>query len=304
MSAAVQTTFPPGPGTNCTDLSFADLSKQLEEDLHTTATATLVSAVISTLGSLYVLLFAALRCRERRQKQRRSGLKQRWSEWCAMHSTTVIVLNVTVSCLCISLLLITESSWTLSNISNRHEWQIQERGTCSFFAFLVQLLQWAVMCWNICISIVYTNVGQRSQKWLFVTVSAAVVWTIAVLMAAVPMSLDAYGVSPVNWCWIRRDETSQQHFEWYFFYAEVLVALVVVFVFLSVNTIKAVRRSKATGFARGNRNFARIMFFPLAFLLSYLGGLVNVFNEQIGVLSVYGHSWFIFFKSQAWCRAR
>ena len=108
MSAAVQTTFPPGPGTNCTDLSFADLSKQLEEDLHTTATATLVSAVISTLGSLYVLLFAALRCRERRQKQRRSGLKQRWSEWCAMHSTTVIVLNVTVSCLCISLLLITE----------------------------------------------------------------------------------------------------------------------------------------------------------------------------------------------------
>ena len=100
------------------------------------------------------------------------------------------------------------------------------------------------------------------------------------------------------------NQTSQQHFEWYFFYAEVLVALVVVFVFLSVNTIKAVRRSKATGFARGNRNFARIMFFPLAFLLSYLGGLVNVFNEQIGVLSVYGHSWFIFFKSQAWCRAR
>jgi len=102
---------------------------------------------------------------------------------------------------------------------------------------------------------------------------------VSLLMSAIPLAWNAYGVAPVDWCWIRDDHTTVEHFEWSFFYAEVIVSLVAVFILMILGTLKF---SKQTSSAR--RPFTRIMFFPLAFLLSYIGGLVNVVNQQLRTL--------------------
>lgn len=161
---------------NCSaGLTPLQLNETLSANLMTTATSTLVCSIISFIGSAYVLIMSGVRCQQRRVKQRRSGHKQRWSEWCAMHATAIVVLNVTVCSFILSIVLIVEESWTLFE-DQRHAWQVRNPGVCSLFAFIVQLLQWATVLWNVCISVVYNNVGSRSHRWLFVTVAAAVVY--------------------------------------------------------------------------------------------------------------------------------
>ena len=142
--------------------------------------ATLVTSSLSFLGSIYVLIMSLVRCRIRQKKQRRLQQKQTWSLYCATHATAIIVLNVTCCSGLIALVLMIQVGWTLlstSAITNSTQdvWQFRHQGACDFFGFVLQMLQWATMLWNVCISIVYTNFGQRSKRWLFVVSSAATV---------------------------------------------------------------------------------------------------------------------------------
>ena len=109
-------------------------------------------------------------------------------------------------------------------------------------------------------------------------------------MAIAPQALGLYGVSYVDWCWVERGTDLNRHNEWDFFYTEVIICIATVFIF---SIVGLVRSSQATKHNTNNRQartkFVRIMFFPLAFLLSYIGGIVTAVNERLGYCPTEGY---------------
>jgi hypothetical protein len=137
------------------------------------------------------------------------------------------------------------------------------------------------MLWNVCIAIVYSNVGHRSKRWVFITAATTIIWTVSILMAILPLKSGLYGQSTLDWCWISRKKYELPGVQWYYFYIELLVCLVLVFLCLIVASVRMMHRNSAFRGSKGEKSMlGRVMFFPLAFLLSYLGGIVNVIADQ------------------------
>jgi len=194
----------------------------------------------------------------------------------AAPTEVVLLLSVSLADFISAFTKLTTSS---SSVHDR-DWLIQKTKFCAVMGFAEQFGTLATALWTLCIAIYLYRIiilKRGSEGWLLGFQMLA--WGLPFLTATIALFLGFNGSSGM-WCWIL-----PKWAQWSFFYiivCFVFVAIAVIYVRIFYHVRNNSFGTMSDKMRRRQRTtYMRLMFFPLAFLLTWAGSLVWRLDELV-----------------------
>lgn len=213
----------------------------------TLAKVVIVSASVSLLGGIFVMISAATLFSNKLQID----------DLDLQISQIVFCLSITDMIFSVNLLL--EGCMT---VVKGARWRDQNVAVCSAQGFVNQFCMLSIVLWNLAVGVsVFRSARSQSQsagkrQWLWLLMWATVGWGIPLLTGIYGLARDLYGPS-AGWCWVvnKKSTTENAINHWIFLYGPIFIVLCVNTVLYIVLAIKRTILVKNTNF-----NFNRHQF--------------------------------------------
>lgn len=247
------------------------------EQRNTLAMITFFTAGFSVMGCVFVIFsFLLLRHRERKAlaPAQLHRVRVGGSSWRDGYDETQLVFCLILVNFVMS---INEFFSALTTIiaDGRPKWMNADHNGCRISGFITQASCLSIICYVACIAVtLYRLVVMKcSSSHLMVGFNAFCI-IVPTIIASLGYQFNLYGLTG-SWCWVKSSESLAQMLMLYF---PIMIVSIVVVVFYIRIFIHVSYNTGVTNTAlrqRRKKTYARLFWFPLAYLLTTLGGLTN-----------------------------
>jgi len=265
----------------------------------------IATSSLSILGSSFIIIsYVMLLRRNKSDSESRTGLAGFHKSAQANPTEVVLILSVGFSDFFASLTKFFTSSLALHSIHwDRTDFQSD---ICEVLGFTEQFFTMSANIWVLFIAVyLYRLIVNKRDSLKYVTIFQLTAWGLSFVSATIPLFQNMFGsVGP--WCWLMIPSA-----QWILFYVPVVfiffsILIIYAMIFIHVRTHKVGTMSSRMK-RRQKTAYFRLLFFPLAFLVTWMGGLIWRAEHVISDRHNYRWSFFLLtaisLPSQGWLNA-